>query len=86
MPRSMGVFRKAGLPVIAYPVDTRTGGRANIRRPFAFASDGLRRLDVAAKEWAGLVAYYLAGRTDELLPAVTRCATYNEKHGFDDHQ
>ena len=68
MPRAVGVFRQAGFPVTAYPVDLRTGGRANVLRPFAFASEGLRRLDVAAKEWAGLIGYRLAGRTADVFP------------------
>jgi uncharacterized SAM-binding protein YcdF (DUF218 family) len=68
MPRAIGCFRKAGFAVIAYPVDFRTQGPGDILRPFAFMSDGLRRLDLAAKEWAGLVAYWLTGRTSELFP------------------
>jgi hypothetical protein len=43
------------LPVEAYPVDFRTRGPSDIWRTFTFASEGLRRLDLAAKEWAGLV-------------------------------
>jgi uncharacterized SAM-binding protein YcdF (DUF218 family) len=69
MPRAVGVFEKVGFPVTAYPVDFRTGGGSNNNRPFAFVSDGLRRLDVGTKEWAGLVGYYLTGRTNELFPA-----------------
>jgi uncharacterized SAM-binding protein YcdF (DUF218 family) len=69
MPRAIGVFRHAGFAVTAYPVDSRTGGRANVLRPFAFISEGLRRLDVGAKEWAGLVGYRLTGRTGELFPS-----------------
>lgn len=68
MPRAVGVFRQAGFPVTAYPVDYRTGGRGDLMRPFAFVSDGLKRLDVAAKEWVGLVAYRLSGRTSALFP------------------
>lgn len=68
MPRAVGVFRQAGFPVTAYPVDLRTGGRANVLRPFAFVSDGLRRLDVGTKEWAGLIGYRLTGRIGELFP------------------
>ena len=68
MPRAVGVFRQAGFPVTPFPVDARTGGRANVLRPFAFASEGLRRLDVGVKEWAGLVGYRLSGRTTELFP------------------
>ncbi|MCG7394753.1 YdcF family protein [Microvirga sp. ACRRW] len=69
MPRAMAVFEKAGLPVIAYPVDFRTNvGFAN-QRPRAFVSEGLRRLDVSMKEWVGVIGYYATGRTDELLPS-----------------
>ncbi|HEV2558871.1 MAG TPA: YdcF family protein [Microvirga sp.] len=69
MPRSVGAFRRAGFPVTAYPVDFRTRGPDDLTRAFAFVSDGLRRLDVATKEWAGLLAYWLSGRTSELFPA-----------------
>lgn len=68
MPRAIGVFEKAGFPVIPYPVDFRVGGSFHGVRGFATISDGLRRFDVGAKEWAGLVAYYLAGRSSELFP------------------
>lgn len=68
MPRAVGVFEKAGFPVTPYPVDFRTGGGSESHRLFAFISEGLRRLDVGTKEWAGLIAYYAAGRTAELLP------------------
>jgi len=68
MPRAVGCFRQTGFAVAAYPVDFRTRGASDARRPFAFVSDGLRRVDVAAKEWVGLLAYRLAGRTSELFP------------------
>lgn len=69
MPRAMGAFRKVGLDVVPYPVDFRTVATGDTLRPFASVSDGLRRLDVAAKEWAGLLGYYAAGKTSTLLPA-----------------
>jgi uncharacterized SAM-binding protein YcdF (DUF218 family) len=69
MPRAIGVFERVGFTVTAYPVDFRTGGASNNDRPFASISDGLRRLDVGAKEWAGLIGYYVTGRTKELFPA-----------------
>ncbi|HEX8164654.1 MAG TPA: YdcF family protein [Beijerinckiaceae bacterium] len=68
MPRAMGTFRQAGFPVTAYPVDYRTAGAKDAARPFAFTANGLRRLDIAVKEWLGLAAYRLAGYTDALLP------------------
>lgn len=68
MPRAVGTFRKSGFKVLAYPVDYRTRGPRDVWRTFAFASEGLRRLDTGAKEWAGLIAYRLMGRTDALFP------------------
>ncbi|QOG17619.1 YdcF family protein [Bradyrhizobium sp. SEMIA] len=68
MPRAMGTFRKAGFDVEAYPVDWRMGGRDAL---FAFTrngAEGLSKTDVAMREWIGLVAYRITGRTGELLP------------------
>jgi uncharacterized SAM-binding protein YcdF (DUF218 family) len=69
MPRAMAVFEKAGFPVIAYPVDFRTGKGIKSLHPHSSVSEGLRRLDVSMKEWIGIVGYYVTGRTDELLPS-----------------
>lgn len=69
MPRSMGVFRKAGFTVEPWPVDYRTRGKADLWRPFDKVSEGLRRVDVATREWVGLLAYWLAGRTGSLFPS-----------------
>lgn len=69
MPRSMGVFRRAGFEVLPYPVDYRTAGPNSLLRPFGFVGEGLRRTDIAAKEWIGLLTYYLTGKTDSPLPA-----------------
>ncbi|HYF56915.1 MAG TPA: YdcF family protein [Salinarimonas sp.] len=68
MPRAVGSFRQEGFPVTPYPVDYRTA-REGALTPFGFVSEGLRRLDIATKEWAGLVGYYAGGRTDELFPS-----------------
>jgi uncharacterized SAM-binding protein YcdF (DUF218 family) len=69
MPRAMASFRRAGFEVEAWPVDYRTRGRADLWRPFDKVSEGLRRVDVATREWAGLLAYWLAGRSESLFPA-----------------
>ena len=69
MPRAMGVFRAVGFKVVAYPVDYRTAGEASLLRPFAYVGEGLRRTDVAAKEWVGLFSYYASGKTETLFPA-----------------
>jgi uncharacterized SAM-binding protein YcdF (DUF218 family) len=72
MPRAIGIFRKAGFAVEAYPVDWRTSGTEDALRPFPTMSEGLRRTDVAVREWVGLVAYWLTGKSSELFPAPTR--------------
>ncbi len=69
MPRSVGLFRKAGFPVEAYPVDYRTRGPQDLKGPFGSMAAGLARTDAAMHEWAGLLSSYLFGNTDELLPA-----------------
>ncbi|MFS8037993.1 YdcF family protein [Xanthobacter sp. AM11] len=69
MPRAMGAFRKAGFPVTAYPVDFRTVGPDALDDPFSRAASGLDMTDVAVKEWVGLIAYYLSGKTEALFPA-----------------
>jgi uncharacterized SAM-binding protein YcdF (DUF218 family) len=69
MPRSMGAFRKAGFAVEAYPVDYRTKGAADVLVPFDDVATGLRRTDAATREWVGLLAYWLTGRSSELFPA-----------------
>jgi uncharacterized SAM-binding protein YcdF (DUF218 family) len=69
MPRAVGAFRQAGFNVEPWPVDYRTRGRTDLTRPFDKVSEGLRRVDVATREWAGLFAYWLTGRTDALFPA-----------------
>jgi uncharacterized SAM-binding protein YcdF (DUF218 family) len=68
MPRAMGVFRKAGFAVEAYPVDYRTRGAADLLIPFDDVASGLRRTDTAAREWIGLMAYWLTGRSAGLFP------------------
>ncbi|MGV3635527.1 MAG: YdcF family protein [Pseudorhodoplanes sp.] len=68
MPRSVGIFRKADFPVEAYPVDFRTRGSADLLGPFGSLAGGLARTDAATHEWAGLVVYWLTGRTSELFP------------------
>jgi uncharacterized SAM-binding protein YcdF (DUF218 family) len=75
MPRAVGVFRRAGFPVEAYPVDWRTAGYRDVWLFSDGITGGLDRLDAAAHEWIGLAAYWLTGRTATLLPgAPPRCA------------
>jgi uncharacterized SAM-binding protein YcdF (DUF218 family) len=67
MPRSVGVFRRAGFAVEPYPVDWHTS-RENLLTPFNLADEGLDRTDLAIREWMGLAAYRISGKTSELLP------------------
>src|SRR5580700_5168585 len=69
MPRAMAAFRAAGFPIEAYPVDWRTGGPIDALKPFPSVGDGLRRTDTAVREWIGLLAYRITGKTAELFPA-----------------
>jgi len=69
MPRSMSLFRKAGFAVEPWPVDYRTAGPDDAFIPFYSPSEGWRRLDIAAREWAGLAVNWIMGRSDALLPA-----------------
>jgi uncharacterized SAM-binding protein YcdF (DUF218 family) len=69
MPRAVGAFRRAGFPVEACPVDYRTPGPAGLWTPFVSVTAGLRRTDTAAREWFGLVTYWLTDRSSELFPA-----------------
>lgn len=69
MPRAIGVFRKVGLPVEPWPVDYRTAGPADAGRTFFSPIEGMRRLDMAVREWLGLFVYWITGRSAELLPA-----------------
>jgi uncharacterized SAM-binding protein YcdF (DUF218 family) len=71
MPRSVGTFRRAGFDVVAWPADYRTRGPGASVEGFAVFHQGLERVDLAVKEWLGLVAYRLSGRTDALWPSPT---------------
>lgn len=68
MPRAVGCFRRAGFAVTAVPTDYRTRGRQDRVRWFYSASEGLRRLDLATREWMGLAAYFASGRTQHIFP------------------
>jgi uncharacterized SAM-binding protein YcdF (DUF218 family) len=63
MPRAMACFKAAGFDLTPWPVDFRTRGLEDLMRFPSQPSDGWRRLDLAVKEWIGLLAYRLAGRS-----------------------
>jgi len=67
MPRSVGVFRQQGWTVLPYPVDYR--GQPLEWDLYFNLSGNLEDLTMAAREWVGLLAYWLSGKTAHLLPA-----------------
>ncbi len=71
MPRSVGIFCKQRWPVIPYPVDHATAPGDLISIHLGLAQN-LNSLNIAAKEWIGLLAYFLTGKTTALLPS--RCS------------
>ena len=69
MPRSVGLFRKAGFDVVAYPTDYRSSGLSHDLEFARDSVDGLRLFNLATHEWIGLVSYRAAGKIDDLFPA-----------------
>ncbi len=68
MPRAVGLFRKMGVEVRPWPTDYRTTGRARLGLDFTQPSLNAQLSTTAAREWVGLVTYYLAGRTHTVFP------------------
>jgi len=79
MPRSMGIFSRAGWPMLPYPVDhrTRKDGLFRIELDFSGHLDGLK---MATKEWLGLAAYRCTGKTTTLLPGQESLPTTQAFH------
>jgi len=69
MPRAMGAFRAAGLDVTPWPVDYRTTGTQADFRPLFDLEENAARATIAVREYVGLLAYRLTGRTNALFPA-----------------
>lgn len=68
MPRSMGLFRKLGIAVTPWPVDYRTSGQLSLGPDFSQPSLNAQLTTTAMREWIGLIAYYISGRTHVLFP------------------
>ncbi len=67
MPRSMGIFRRLGWEPVPWPVDYQTEGDLVWPQRYSPAAR-LDELDMAVREWLGLLAYRLMGRTSALFP------------------
>ncbi|QBR69999.1 YdcF family protein [Beijerinckiaceae bacterium] len=69
MPRSVGIFRRLGFDVIPYPVAYRTlGDDRDFLSPIP-PSERVFMLDFGVREWVGLLAYWLTGKTSAFFPA-----------------
>ena len=68
MPRAVGVFRKAGFEVDAYPVDYLTTGAEELWTLPRALMGGIGITDLVVHEWIGLLAYWITGRISELFP------------------
>lgn len=69
MPRSVGIFRQEGIEIVPWPTDYRSAGNQGFELDIANPNQNLETATVAMREWIGLVAYSLTGRTSEFLPA-----------------
>jgi uncharacterized SAM-binding protein YcdF (DUF218 family) len=69
MPRSVGLFRKAGVDVAPWPVDYRTAGNLSFALDFTQPTLNAQQMSTAVREWVGLAAYRALGRIDEIYPA-----------------
>ena len=66
MPRAIGSFRAAGFNIDAAPADWRVGPGGG--PPSWSAAGNLQKVDLAVREYLGLAAYYLWGRTVTVFP------------------
>jgi uncharacterized SAM-binding protein YcdF (DUF218 family) len=78
VPRAVASFEKAGFHVTPYPVDYFTYG--DVRDYWAYSFAPLKSLpvvDIALKEWVGLTAYWIFGKTTAFLPGPTKSPSQN---------
>jgi uncharacterized SAM-binding protein YcdF (DUF218 family) len=68
MPRAIGTFRQVGFNVIAFPAGWRTHGWRDFFWPEPSVTENFRRVDIATREWVGLIVYKLLGYTNAWFP------------------
>lgn len=68
MPRSVALFEKAGLEVIAWPTDYRSTGAEGFGLDLANPVYNFSNTSVAIREWVGLLVYAATGRIDTVFP------------------
>ena len=69
MPRAVGLFRKAEFPVVPWPADYLASGAEGVRIKPDQSTENVSVSNLALREWAGLLGYYLTGRIEDVLPA-----------------
>jgi uncharacterized SAM-binding protein YcdF (DUF218 family) len=68
MPRAFGAYKNAGWNIIPYPVDFKTSGKLDFDID-SFSFSGVERVSLGVREWLGLLAYWLSGKTEDLFPS-----------------
>lgn len=68
MPRAIGCFQKAGFAVTPWSVDFKTTGKESLSVYLEQPNDALSRFSIAIREWVGLFAYWMTGKTEQFLP------------------
>lgn len=69
MARSVGCFRQAGFAIVPYPVDYRTPSGAAVWQPSSASIRNVEKVHFSIREFIGLAAYWMTGRTDALFPS-----------------
>jgi uncharacterized SAM-binding protein YcdF (DUF218 family) len=69
MPRAVGLFRKLDISVTPWPTDYRTSGKVRLGFDFSQPALNAQLTTTAVREWIGLAAYAMTGRTSALFPA-----------------
>ena len=68
MPRAIGLFRAAGVPVTPWPTDYRTSGSVGLGVDLTQPTLNAQQAATAMREAIGLAAYYLTGRIGVVYP------------------
>lgn len=77
MPRSVGIFAKQGIPVIPYPVDYWSTP-VNFSHLYIGFADNFVSINMGVREWTGLTAYWLAGKTSSWFPSEVDLSSIGE--------
>jgi uncharacterized SAM-binding protein YcdF (DUF218 family) len=68
MPRSVGLFRQAGLDIVPWPADYLSTGAEGFGFRPGQPAENVSVTSMALREWAALLSYWATGRIPELLP------------------